>query len=463
MSTPVRIRISGMTCPHCEQAVEKALATVPGVAASRASFSGGWAEIIPASEDGSRLSRPLLEAALRQAGYQLVSLDANTAPSVLIPMARGLCLLGLALTAFWLLEKAVPGQWTGYFPDPGTASSLWTLWGVGLLTSLHCLAMCGGIAMTPGLVNAQQIAAAPPVSQRRSALCYQAGRLLSYSIVGGLVGGLGSGLELTPSTRGTIMLAAGVFMVIMALNMLGCFALLRQLQPRPPRWLAEKIHTLAREKAIGQERAPWRGSLLLGLANGLMPCGPLQSMQLYALGTGSAFAGASAMAVFCLGTMPAMLGLSLLSGSLGQRGKGRLMQAAATLVLLLGLGMVHNGLALRGFTLSTPSLTDSPQEMAEGIRARRTQDGQAVTSFADFDAFDPIVVQRGLPVTWTLVMPEEKLIGCNNEILAPELDIVQKLNPGANTITFTPTKTGVFAFSCWMGMIRSRITVIDAL
>ena len=37
-------------------------------------------------------------------------------------------MLGLALMAFWLLERAVPGQWTGYFPDPGTALSLWALW-----------------------------------------------------------------------------------------------------------------------------------------------------------------------------------------------------------------------------------------------------------------------------------------------------------------------------------------------
>ena len=86
-----------------------------------------------------------------------------------------------------------------------------------------------------------------------------------------------------------------------------------------------------------------------------------------------------------------------------------------------------------------------------------------MTSFADYDAYEPIVVQRNLPVTWTLMVPEEKLIGCNNEILAPELGIAKKLVPGKNTITFTPTKTGIFTFSCWMGMIRSRITVVDTL
>lgn len=84
-------------------------------------------------------------------------------------------------------------------------------------------------------------------------------------------------------------------------------------------------------------------------------------------------------------------------------------------------------------------------------------------SSADYDAYEPIVVQRDLPVTWTLVVPENKLIGRNNEILAPELDISQKLLPGANTITFTPTKISIFAFSCLMGMIRSHITVVESL
>ncbi|MCR5258514.1 MAG: sulfite exporter TauE/SafE family protein [Desulfovibrio sp.] len=457
----MRIRISGMFCPHCERAVERELAAVPGVAAARASFSGGWAEITLLPECGDSLPRHLLEEAIRRAGYQPGPPDGDAAG--MRATARGLCVLGLALMAFWLLERAVPSRWTGYFPDPGTASSLWALWAVGLLTSLHCLAMCGGIAMTQGLAGVRQTAPMRTSVLRGSALCYQAGRLLSYSAVGGLAGGLGSGLTLGPATRGAVMLAAGAFMLVMALNMLGGFAVLRHLQLRPPRWLAERIQGMARGKALQHGQGGWRGPLLIGLANGLMPCGPLQAMQLYALGTGSAWGGACAMAVFCLGTMPAMLGLSLLSGSLGRRGRGCLHQAAAVLVALLGLGMVHNGLALRGFSAASLSPAGTQEEKVEGARAHRTGNGQAVTSMADYDAYEPIVVQRGLPVTWTLVMPEEKLIGCNNEILAPELGIAQKLTPGANNITFTPTKTGVFAFSCWMGMIHSQITVVDAL
>ena len=451
----MRIRIWGMTCPHCEEAVEKALAAVPGVSSARASYNGGWADVtLLAGCEGGPL-RPRLEEAIRQAGYNAAPPGGGTAFAGMWTATRGLCALGLALTAFWVLERNLPGRWTGFFPDPGTASSLWALWVVGLFTSLHCLAMCGGIAMTQGLAGTRQQS-----SVRRSAFCYQAGRLLSYGAVGGLAGSLGAGLTLTPAARGSVMMAAGAFLLLMALKMLGCFSFLRRLQPRPPRWLAIRLQFLAGRRSSGQ--AGWRGPLLTGLLNGLMPCGPLQSMQLYALGTGSAWAGASAMAVFCLGTMPAMLGLSLLSGGMGRRGRGLLFQMAAVLVMILGLGMTHSGLALRGLASGTPSLAE-PRHDEAGARARRVGSGQAVTSIADYDSYEPIVVQRGLPVTWTLVMPEEKLIGCNNEIVSQELGISQKLVPGANSITFTPAKTGVFAFSCWMGMIRSHIAVVDEL
>ncbi|MBO4300459.1 MAG: sulfite exporter TauE/SafE family protein, partial [Desulfovibrio sp.] len=263
---PLRISIRGMTCPHCEQAVEKALASVRGVASARASFSGGWGEVTFLSGYGDSRSRARLEDAIRKAGYQTAPPDGEDSFPRIGTAARRVCALAFVALAFCLLERALPGQWTGYFPSPGTASSLWALFGVGLLTSLHCLAMCGGIAMTQGFVGVRQAS-----SVRRSSLCYQAGRLISYSAIGGLVGSLGAGLTLTQGTRGAIMLAAGVFMLLMALNMMGFFAVLRPLQPRPPRWLSEKIQSLARERISGQ--GGWRGPLLTGIANGLMPCG----------------------------------------------------------------------------------------------------------------------------------------------------------------------------------------------
>ena len=75
-------------------------------------------------------------------------------------------------------------------------------------------------------------------------------------------------------------------MVIMGINMLGIFPWLRKFTPRMPKAFA---------KPIGREKARSKSPLIVGLLNGLMPCGPLQAMQVYALSTGSPFAGALSM------------------------------------------------------------------------------------------------------------------------------------------------------------------------
>lgn len=51
--------------------------------------------------------------------------------------------------------------------------------------------------------------------------------------------------------------------------------------------------------------------------------------------------------------------------------------------------------------------------------------------------------------------------GCNNEIVIPKFNKRKKLEAGDNVIEFTPKETGTFEYSCWMGMIRSKITVVD--
>ncbi len=77
------------------------------------------------------------------------------------------------------------------------------------------------------------------------------------------------------------------------------------------------------------------------------------------------------------------------------------------------------------------------------------------------NAYAPITVQKGLPVRWVINATARSITGCNNELVVPSLGIRKKLKVGANLIEFTPTATGQIKYSCWMGMIRSTITVVD--
>ncbi len=453
MSLPsVRVHIGGMTCPLCGERVTKALAALPFVESASASFSAGYADVI--LKEGVRKVDvlPLLEDAVRQAGY--IPCAAPTLFCRLFSFGR---VLALAALFCLLLKYALPSDLAGFFPDPGSAAGMASLFVIGLLTSAHCLAMCGGIAMTQSMMAAGSTAR-PLFS---AVLCYQGGRLLAYAAAGALAGFLGQSLALTPFMRGCVMLFAGIFMLAMALNMLGMFAFLRRLRPVRPRtadgW---RRRVLAATPSAGHCRA----ALLIGLANGLMPCGPLQSMQIYALGTGSALDGACSMAVFCLGTMPAMLALGLAAGRLNRNCSRMILQVSAAVVMALGLGMMGSGLALTGHAVPSPAFFSPSVSLPENAAVARLADGgQEVSSLADYGEYQPIVVQRGIPVSWNLKMPEDTLVGCNNEIIAADFSIRRKLQEGDNIIRFTPEKARSYVFSCWMGMIKSSITVVDKL
>ena len=74
-----------------------------------------------------------------------------------------------------------------------------------------------------------------------------------------------------------------------------------------------------------------------------------------------------------------------------------------------------------------------------------------------------MVVQKGIPVKLIIQAGPRTINGCNNRIIIPKYKLEQKLKPGENIIKFTPLESGTVIYSCWMGMIRSSITVVDDL
>jgi sulfite exporter TauE/SafE len=177
--------------------------------------------------------------------------------------------------------------------------------------------MCGGINLSQCIPHGEAVDEKKSrLSTFRPAFLYNLGRVISYTAIGfilgfaGLLLGGGSDAGLPTMFQGTLKLFAGAFMVVMGINMLGLFPQLRKLQPRMPKIFARKV---------GMEKAKNKSPLIVGLLNGLMPCGPLQSMQIVALASGNPFAGALSMFLFSLGTVPLMLGLGSIVSALGRK------------------------------------------------------------------------------------------------------------------------------------------------
>ncbi len=152
-----------------------------------------------------------------------------------------------------------------------------------------------------------------------------------------------------------LKIITGLFMVVMGINMLGIFPALRKLQIRFTRKSAIKINQKKRT-----EKRPF----VVGLLNGLMPCGPMQSMQIIALGSGNPISGAIAMLMFSLGTVPLMLGLGSLVSALGKKYTRIVMQIGSILVVVLGLAMLSQGAGLAGIRLDRiDRISDDTKEL----------------------------------------------------------------------------------------------------
>ena len=423
--------IAGMHCPHCESAILRAVKDQDGLSSPRVDYRSGT---LTAQWEDDRMPEEKLADCIAQAGYELKRENNSLLRRVLT-----LLVVALALFSLYMLFALTPLEGLlSAFPTARAGMSLGALFVVGLLTSLHCVAMCGGI-------NLAQSAASAQSGKKISAsnIQYNAGRLISYTIVGGIVGVLGSVLRISTGVQAAIQIAAAVFMVLMSLNMLD-LGVLKGVMPTLPQGL--------RARLLGEGK---NSSLWIGLVNGLMPCGPLQAMQLYALSTGSWTMGALSMACFCLGTIPLMLGFGLVSGKLNKQFAKPMRIASGLLVLVMGMAMLTRGLTLSGVQVRLP--TQAVQTNASVA----TEDYQTVNSELEWRGYPDITVKAGVPVRWVIHAEPGRITGCNNEMVIPALNLRVPLQEGDNVVEFTAQEPGVIPYTCWMGMLHGSITVED--
>ena len=425
-----RIKIFEMTCTSCENRVEKAVRQLEGVIYAKASYSGQYMEI---EYDDDLCSMNNIKDAVKNAGYSTEGSKDCKFMGILI-IAVGVVLLGLKTGGFDMEAKL-------------TNASYAVLFIVGVLTSLHCIGMCGGIMLSQSLSkeSKNRFEAIQP------ALLYNIGRVISYTILGGLIGALGSVFTLSIAAKAAVQIFAGAFMIIMGLNMAG-FSAFRKFQIKLPQFAC---------KAKSKSGSP----LIVGLLNGLMPCGPLQTMQLFALGTGSAAKGALAMFVFSIGTVPLMLTFGALSGLLSKGYTKKILKFSGVLIIVLGLIMGNRGLALAGININpiTAFASNSAGSSNPYVAKATLQDGiQIINMTADNNGYAPnaFYVQKGIPVRW--IIDGKELNSCNNAIVARGLNLERKIKKGENIIEFTPGDKDI-NFSCWMGMISGVIKVVDNL
>src|SRR5437763_7398084 len=224
---------------------------------------------------------------------------------------------------------------------------------IGLVASVSsCIAVTGGLLVAVAAKYNEASAALTPMQRIKPHIYFNAGRILSYTLLGGAIGALGSALTLSPQINGLLTLVASAVMILLGLQMLRLLPALTRFLPTMPKSFSHFIHDLAERDANG-------GAFVLGAATFFLPCGFTQALQLYVLAKGSFAVGALTMLAFSLGTLPALLSLSAIS-SLARGGLQRhFLKFAGAAVIVLGIANIQYGLVLAGAGMNAASVAPS--------------------------------------------------------------------------------------------------------
>ena len=450
--TKETLRVRGMHCANCENIVEHSLRHLRGVRTAKADYGS---ETVSVTYDDRRCNAFQMAKALELKGYECSQI---TRPRPwrdgfrkFMRIAFGL----LGIIAIFFAGSQIPA--VDALPDLGQQASVGLLFLAGLLTSFHCVGMCGGFVV--GYTTRDAMG-----GRRSYALAhfaYGLGKTLSYTGLGALFGLAGSLLTLTPAMKGTAALLAGIFLLGFGLNMLHLMPHLRLFGLPTPRWLSRFVHAGFRKH---------QNPFAIGLLNGLMiACGPLQAMYVMAAGTGSPWEGARILLVFGLGTLPLMLGFGFLTSYISRNAGQKILQASGVIVLSLGLIMVNRGLVLTGAGYDFASVANRINRESIGLRqklshlAMRHGHYQTIRTEVGREGFEPssFVLRKGVHVHWVIDVKE--LTECNRVIVVPKLGLTIDLKLGEQTVEFTPSHEGMILWSCWMGMLRGEFQVTDAV
>jgi sulfite exporter TauE/SafE len=278
-------------------------------------------------------------------------------------------------------------------------------------------------------------------------------KLLAYTLLGFLLGLLGSMLTLTPATRAVLMLAIGVFMIGNALRMLNVHPIFRYFVFEPPSFVTRYI----RRKA--KNGAEFITPIFMGLLTVLIPCGVTQAMMAIAIGTGNPIQGAAILFAFTLGASPVFFIAAYLATRLGARLESIFMRFVAVVVLILGLVSIETGLNLMGSPFSATHIVQQVFPSKEAVQAVPAPASSTLTLMAANNGYRPQILEAlaNAPITLNVVTNNTR--SCSRSFVIPKLK-VERLLPetGSVSINIPAQKPGTeLFFTCSMGMYSGKI------
>jgi sulfite exporter TauE/SafE/copper chaperone CopZ len=445
-----QIDIKGMHCRSCEILIADELVKIPGIEEVVVDQNLGTAEIYYLG----KIKHHRLVRAVAEAGYQigkeerpLISKNVNDYKDLGIAFFIIIALYSIAKNfGLFDLSSSISGAY----------SSLGVVFLVGLTAGVStCMALVGGLILGASARFSEDNPKSSKMEKFTPHLVFNLGRVISYFILGGVIGYAGSFFQISSSFLGLMTIIVGLVMLLLGGQLIDIFPFLKRFSFTMPSFIGDFLGVKDRS---GQEYSH-KNSFTMGALTFFLPCGFTQAMQLFAIKSGNPIVGALTMGIFALGTVPGLLGIGGLTSVLKKESSKLFFKTAGVIVISLAFFNISNGLNLVGFnprvlgasqniTVKDPniSLVNGVQE----ARMKQLSGGYRPNSFT---------IQKGIPVRW--IITSEDLYTCASSLIVQKLGIRKSLQLGENIIEFTPSELGTIRFSCSMGMYTGSFTVIN--
>ena len=328
--------VTGTHCASCKILIEDILNEQDAIKNVYVNLKKEIVSIETINDNNSSELIQILNDKIKSHGYTL-SLEKNIIQEKSDDIIWKALPIGLVfLILFFMLQKSgILNLGIGGGTTPTTSFI------IGLIASISsCLAIVGGLVLSLSAKISQD-----NVSDTKTFFLFHIGRLVSFGLLGGILGALGNAIGINFTFTAILGILASVIMLLLGLNLVGIFA---KNKATLPSGIFQKI-TLVFRRIEHKTLTP----LIIGFGTFFLPCGFTQSMQVAALSTGSFTEGMFLMLAFALGTLPMLALLSFGSASFTHSKNAPLFFKSAGIVVI-GLGIFALLAGLAGLGIIRP-------------------------------------------------------------------------------------------------------------
>jgi len=443
--------VQGMHCPSCEILVEQTVADYARGIRAEASLKDSCV-FVSSKKEFTDTDIIGINISLAEYGYTLFKEKPQVEKLDETTVFKGIVLFLLIFTLFLFVEKS--GFIIG--SDVSSTSSFVGYFIFGIAAGLSsCAALVGGIVISLSR-KWTEVYGANPKKSLMPFVQFNIGRLVSFGVLGSLLGLIGSTFKISVETTAILILLVSLVMIATSLQMLG-FRFARKFTLPTPKLFSRFVSD---DFKLNSRFIPFG----LGALTFFIPCGFTVVAQTSALATGSFVKSGLSMLAFALGTLPVLAVISFTSAKFySNKSLSRTFSLVAGLLLLFfAIYSINSQLNVLGFLSLSDVRNALTTRTKPSANPKPTTQLQIVKMVGeDFD-YKPgsIALTAGIPAR--IEFDNKGLTGCASVMSLRGLyPGFVKLKPGINTIDFTPKTPGKYKITCSMGMVSPVIVTVN--